>query len=74
MTRPYGRALNFHRERGRYSVRVIAYNHNEVLDRFETARAGSDEEFAAALVDLRRLDPETAERYRIQLWPVKRRP
>lgn len=59
---------------GRYGVRVVAYHHNEALGRYETARAGSDEEFATALVDLKRLDSETAERYRIQLWPVQRRP
>lgn len=58
---------------GRYGVGVIAYNHNETLDRYETAKAGSDGEFAAALIELQRLGSETAERYRIQLWPVERR-
>ncbi|WP_155271495.1 hypothetical protein [Salinispora tropica] len=58
---------------GRYGVRVAAYNHNEALDRYEAAQAGSDEGFASALVELKQLDTETAERYRIQLWPVERR-
>ncbi|MFG1887050.1 hypothetical protein ACGFIR_04160 [Micromonospora sp. NPDC049051] len=57
---------------GRCGVRVVAYNHNDVLDRYEMAQAGTDEEFAAMLAELKRLDPETAERYQIQLWPVRR--
>ncbi|KAB1125301.1 hypothetical protein F6X68_32465 [Micromonospora sp. AMSO12t] len=56
---------------GRYGARVIAYNHNEVLDRFEMAQAGT-EEFTAALDKMRRLIPEAAERYQIQLWPLGR--
>jgi hypothetical protein len=58
---------------GPYGVRVIAYNHNEILDRFEMAQAGTSEEFAAALDDIRGLAPEAGERYQIQLWPVGRR-
>ncbi|WP_326556734.1 hypothetical protein [Micromonospora sp. NBC_01796] len=58
---------------GSYGVRVIAYNHNAVLDRFEEARALPGDGFTTALTELRRLEPAAAERYQVQLWPVGRR-
>ncbi|MEO3819168.1 hypothetical protein [Plantactinospora sp. B24E8] len=57
---------------GEYGVRVVAYHHNTVRDRYEEARAGSAEEFAAALTELRQPDSAAREWYRIQLWPVGR--
>lgn len=58
---------------GEYGVRVVAYHHNTVRDRYAEALAGSAEEFAAVLAELRRPDSATREWYRIQVWPVGRR-
>ncbi|MEV4467555.1 hypothetical protein AB0J51_28495 [Micromonospora echinofusca] len=71
--RPVVRGIELPSGAGRYGARVIAYDHHEILDRYEMAQAGTSEEFASALEEMRRLAPEATERYQIQLWPLGRR-
>ncbi|MFV2022478.1 hypothetical protein [Micromonospora sp. LOL_023] len=58
---------------GRYGARVAAYNYNTFLGRYEALHIGENEEYLKELTQLKRIDRETTEQYRIQLWPAGRK-